>query len=163
MDTFIFWFLAKLPLWTQFIIVIIIISWFLSREQRLRILEKYKQHDSYTSEKQRESYQWFIDIFFRMTQGNKIGKPLKSWELEAFMIKFHQNVLLYGSPEIIKAMNSFTKTSQWESSARDILICMENIVKAMRIEMGLSNTWLSQWELVQVFITDDVSIILKQK
>ena len=102
-----------------------------------------------------EIYKNLIDIFAKMLASqNKnlsIEEPTQE-ELLDFAFRFKSEVLLWGSPRVIKAYLVFEVIQSVPSSA--ILKAANSLYLAIRSDIGLSNFGLNNHELVKIFLTD---------
>lgn len=73
-------------------------------------------------------------------------------ELIDYLLNFKSEILLWGSPKVIKAQLNFEKISK--SGGNDIFIAMNNLYRAIREDIGLSNSGLDNLELVKIFLKD---------
>ncbi|NVK63839.1 MAG: hypothetical protein HWE22_04595 [Flavobacteriales bacterium] len=103
-----------------------------------------------------ELYKEFNEFFYRVLSGASEKTTIKApteQEVIDFMSEFKHNLILIASPEVIKAMIEFENKSG-EGNKR-ILIYMDDLLKAMRKDVGLPTRQLSKRELIQVFLTSE--------
>ena len=116
---------------------------------------KMREIEEAHREKKIEIYKEFINIATDL-----LGAKNKNLEIQAlsekdlivFMLKYKREILLWGSPEVIKAQLEFEKLAE-EGSAL-LVIAMNKLYKAMREDIGLSNSGLNNNELIKLFLTD---------
>jgi len=101
-----------------------------------------------------EIYKDFLDIAARMmANGNENVslKPPSQQELVDFMVGFKTNVVLWGSPKVINAQLNFQKIS---SEGGHVLKAVDQLYKAIREDIGLSNRGLDRHQLVKMYLSN---------
>ena len=101
-----------------------------------------------------EIYKEFLDIAARMmAEGNENVslKPPSQQELVDFMVEFKTNVVLWGSPKVINAQLNFQKVS---SEGGHVLKAVDQLYKAIREDIGLSNRGLDRHQLVKMYLSN---------
>lgn len=73
-------------------------------------------------------------------------------ELMDILFQFKRDILLYGSPKVIKSQIEFMKIAQ--HSSERVIEGIDSLYKAMREDIGLSNSGLNNYELIKMFVTD---------
>ena len=73
-------------------------------------------------------------------------------ELVRFALKFKSDILLWGSPAVIKTYIAFEDAG--ENNTVEILKTVNLLYTAIRSDIGLSNSGLNNSELVKIFIND---------
>jgi hypothetical protein len=72
-------------------------------------------------------------------------------ELMKYLVKLQTQLILWGSPEVIKAFQAF-KTSS--SSDIHSLVGVDKLLRAIRNDIGLSIQGLDSYELVKMYLKD---------
>lgn len=101
-----------------------------------------------------EIYKEFLDIAARMmAEGNENVslKPPSQQELVDFLVGFKTNVVLWGSPKVINAQLNFQKVS---SEGGHVLKAVDQLYKAIREDIGLSNRGLNRHQLVKIYLSN---------
>ena len=101
-------------------------------------------------------YEGYLEIIIALTVGNKDDvsiQPPSEQELKDYLVKFKREVLLWGSPEVIKKQLEFENITEKGDTA-NILKSVNALYKAIRNDIGLSNSGLNDYELVKFFISD---------
>jgi hypothetical protein len=104
-----------------------------------------------------EIYQGFITMVGRMMGANVENLNLvepEIKELMQYMFHFKSDILLWGSPKVIKAQLQFEHVSQSGESTQ-ILRAVNKIYLAMREDLGLSNAGLNKLELAKLHVKND--------
>lgn len=102
-------------------------------------------------------YQAFIDMIARMigaTNQQLFVKEPNSKELAQYLFKYKSEILLWGSPEVIKAQIKFEQISEQTSNIKR-LIAVNNLYLAIREDIGLSYSGLNNFELVKLYLDDE--------
>jgi hypothetical protein len=104
-----------------------------------------------------EIYQSFIDMISRMIGSSNKNLALKepdSQELIHYLFKFKADILLWGSPKVIKAQIEFENVSE-SGDTKKLLMSINSLYFAIREDIGLSNSGLNNLELVKLYLNDD--------
>jgi hypothetical protein len=72
-------------------------------------------------------------------------------ELIDYLVRFKTEILLWGSPKVIKSQLEFQRIF---GSGGDVLMAVNNLYKAIREDIGLSNAGLNNLELIEIFLKD---------
>lgn len=105
-------------------------------------------------ERKVELYKGFLDMVARMTaehNENVSLEPPTQQELVDFLVEFKTNVVLWGSPKVINAQLKFQKVSE---SGGNVLFAVDDLYKAIREDIGLSNKGLDNRQLVKMYLSD---------
>jgi len=107
-------------------------------------------------DKKIEIYSEFIDIAQRMLAGNNDNVDMEevdSKELQDFFFRFNRDILLWGSPGVIKSLLEFRKASSSVDN-KQVLFVINDLYKEFRKDIGLSNFGLNSNELLKVNLSD---------
>lgn len=110
-----------------------------------------------------EIYQGFIDIISRMIGSSNQNLALKepdAQELVHFLFKFKSDILLWGSPKVIKAQIEFENVSD-SGDTKKLFMSANALYFAIREDLGLSNSGLNNLELVKLYLNNDARKELK--
>ena len=105
-------------------------------------------------ERKVELYKGFLDMVAKIMseQNENVSlKPPSQQELVDFMVEFKTNVVLWGSPKVINAQLDFQKVSE---SGGNVLFAVDELYKAIREDIGLSNKGLNKRQLVKMYLRD---------
>ena len=118
------------------------------RQIKLREIEEAHR------EKKVEIYHKFLGTVTSLIAGQNdqvtIEAPTEQ-ELIDYLVEFKTEILLWGSPKVIKAQLEFERIS---GSGGDVLTAVNNLYKAIREDIGLSNAGLNDLELIKIFLKD---------
>ncbi len=125
--------------------------------------EREKARQEAHREKKVEVYSIFFEIVFRLVKDSKNAEGAQAYvtstELQDALIDLMKGVLAYGSPLVVLAMGRWKLAG--EHSANKQIILIGDILLAMRQDLGLSNRGLTNRNIHQVYVSDDVEAFLK--
>ncbi|KQT33279.1 hypothetical protein [Methylophilus sp. Leaf414] len=104
-----------------------------------------------------EIYQSFIDMISRMIGSSNQNLALKqpdTQELVHYLFKFKADILLWGSPKVIKAQIEFENVSE-SGDTKKLFMSVNALYLAIREDIGLSNSGLNKMELVKLYLNND--------
>ena len=111
-------------------------------------------------QKKVEIYERFIKILGQLwtSSGSDITKkldvkPISENELLEFMFAFKSDMLLWSSPQVIKAWLHFETESQ--SGGEKSLIAIDYVLKEIRKDIGLENKNLKKGDLVKIYLNSE--------
>ena len=114
----------------------------------------YEQHLKIRDElraKKAPIYEKHIATFFKVLLAPKItGKALNQEEAATAFAGVAEQMIVWGSPDVIKAWNNFKAVAQTAQGA-DLL---EGIFKAMRKDLGHEDKDLNKGDLLRLFVND---------
>jgi len=102
-----------------------------------------------------ELYNSFITTMIGIIRKHK-GSDSKALEgdkdIEEFFYKFTAEVVLWGSPGVLGHYATFRNLGQEKNP--NIVLIMDDIMQAMRKDLGLGNWGFSRGDLMKMFLTD---------
>lgn len=117
-----------------------------SLEQRATIAKEIR-------EKKVPVYEELIKFVFKVLKATKAGSQLPEQEIIEFMIDFTQQLIVWGSDEVIAAFHRFRNLSNTGDS-KNVLFLVEDLLLAIRKDLGHKNQGLSQGKLLGLFVND---------
>ncbi|BFN28775.1 hypothetical protein PSCT_02195 [Pseudomonas sp. SCT] len=111
-----------------------------------------------------EIYQGFVDIISRMMGASNKNLSLKEvdpQELVCFAFKFKSDILLWGSPKVIKAQIYF-ETVSGSGDTKNLFRAVNSLYLAIREDIGLSNSGLTSLELVKLSLNPEARKEIEQ-
>jgi membrane protein implicated in regulation of membrane protease activity len=105
-------------------------------------------------EKKVEIYKGFLETVEKILQGKNKRTKIKGisdQQLIDYLIKFKTNILLWGSPKVLKAQAEFEAQSRVNGN---IFLSIDNLYRAIREDIGLSNRGLPPLALVKMYLSD---------
>ena len=122
-------------------------------EQRRRKGEIEREHRS----KKIEVYEEFYDFIFKTLLAKNLGEDEPSAEeVSRFFAKFTPKIMLWGDQNLLKAWIAVRQ------EPAEMLLAWENLLLAMREEIGHSNKGLEEWDIIRLFVNDIDDHINKQ-
>jgi hypothetical protein len=109
--------------------------------------------------KKTELYSGFITQVVKTMREHKEGKTpgaATSKQLEDFFFHFTTNVMLWGSASVLQHYGSFRRIGQ--RSDPNVVLLMDDILQAMRKDLGLSNRGLARGDLIKMLLTDPETV-----
>lgn len=100
-------------------------------------------------------YHGFLEIVARQIANaneNVRLKPLKEPELIKYFVKFKTDIMLWGSSNVLKAMQEFTFHAQ--TGDAKMFHAIDSLYRAIRADIGLSNRGLAPYALVKMHLKD---------
>lgn len=115
-----------------------------------------KQRDIAESHRQKkvEIYKNFLDAVSGLMARNNENVSKEGFsdqELVDYLVEFKTEILLWGSPQVIKHQLEFEQISQ---EGGNIFSAIDKLYKAIRDDIGLSNKGLNNHELVKMYLSD---------
>jgi hypothetical protein len=101
----------------------------------------------------------FVQLLIDLQQATRRGEEdelLKSERTDSTIVEFNRNVLLWGSPTVIRAFLAFR--SQGGTTNPFVLGQMDKLLGAIRKDLGLSNWRLQKGDLVKLFLKDPTEL-----
>lgn len=102
-----------------------------------------------------EVYGGFIANLIRMIRSQKQGRsfePKVHEEVENFFYDFTKDLMLWGSPTVLLRYRSFRTVDS--TSGVDAILLLDDVLSAMREDVGLSNIGLFRGDLIQLLLTE---------
>lgn len=118
---------------------------------------KKRELDEAHRENKIELYNRFNEKVFELFTGineNVTGSNPSEQNLIDFMAKFKRDLMFRASPKVIKAIIEFEESSINEKKKETILRKVDDIYRAMRKDIGLSNYGLDGLEMIQLSLKD---------
>lgn len=109
--------------------------------------------------KKTDLYSDFITQVVGIMRDHKGKKELDgeaAKKLEDFFFDFTTRVMLWGSPGVLRHYGIFRRVGQ--QSDPNVLLLMDDILRAMRKDLGLSNWGLTRGDLIKMLLTDPESL-----
>ncbi|MBD2694492.1 hypothetical protein [Anabaena catenula] len=122
----------------------VLISKFL--EQRVKIIQDNR-------DKKIPVYEELINFVFKIVKSVKKGEQLPEDEMENFMFSFTEKIIVWGSDDILQKFYKF-KNNNDTGDGREIALLIEDLLLAIRKDLGHSNKGLSQGKILGLFISD---------
>jgi len=111
-------------------------------------LELQKTKQLLNDEKFRKWYEDFISLMFSLINQNRQLDKTERW-----IIEFMKTSILFAWPETLKNFSLYRKEAGMHT--KDIVLYMENLILAMRKDLGVSNNWLKAYDIIQTLVVGD--------
>ncbi|MBE9610072.1 hypothetical protein [Chitinilyticum piscinae] len=107
-------------------------------------------------EKKTPFYEDMVKFIFRITFSDKLGlPPLSEEDMIKQMASFTENLVVWGADDVIDAWFKFRNNSiKGESSGITIMFDIENLLLAIRQDLGHPNKGLTKGKILGLFIND---------
>lgn len=107
-------------------------------------------------EKKVEMYnQYLISVTRLIKSLNEIeaikAEGISETELITSMFEFKRQLILWGSPKVIKAQLEFESVA---GRGESVFLAVDNMYRAIREDIGLSNSGLVQFDIFKLFLKD---------
>ncbi|WP_457602261.1 hypothetical protein [Nitratifractor sp.] len=120
-----------------------------------KYLERRSQILTQLREKKIPTYEKLINLIFGMVFSEKLGKKqLSEKELLKTMAEITQELIIWGSDEMIDAFYRFRIVSIENKDPYDILFAVEDLLLAIRKDLGHKNKEISRGKILGLFIND---------
>ena len=119
---------------------------------------KQREIEEAHREKKVEIYKEFLDIIERMLQSHNPRRQVEAIsedELMTHLSRFKMSILLWGSSQVLLAYDKFEHSS---GTGEGIFGPVDNLYRAIREDIGLSNKRLPPLHLVKMHLSDPESI-----
>lgn len=121
--------------------------------------ERVKEIEQELRKQKAPIYEEFSNFLLDKVLNNKASED----EMKEFVINFHQKMLVWGGDNVIKAWVDFRKYVVTEVFQYQGLFLIENVLFAIRSDMGHSNKGLKQGDLLTLFTNDMDKIMTSLK
>lgn len=125
-----------------------------------KIIEYHQKRMEYLYRKREKPYYDFIEMVYKIQQQEKLGEKYSEKEIEHDMNKFSQQLTLWGSNKVIQKFIKFRKSASSNENNTDILFASEDLMYAMRSDMGLPK--MKKGFLLSININDIENIVNKK-
>lgn len=117
-------------------------------EQHLKIKQEIR-------EKKIPVYEEQIKTFFSIMFDEKCGKP-KPTDQEIVMAirEFTEKMIIWGGPKVIKVWSDFRLADWQNSTPEEVFARIENLMRALRDDLGNSNKGLTDGDFIRLFVND---------
>lgn len=110
-------------------------------------------------EKKEPIYKELIDFIFDVTFAQKLGKEMPSeTQMIAVMTKTTRDLVIWGSPDVVKAFSNFKRISQVYAGTpaltTKLMFGVEDLFKAIRKDLGHGDFLLQRGDILRLYIND---------
>ncbi len=115
-----------------------------------------KSVDEAHREKKVEIYKKFIRNIEKMMVATKEGRNIVDAELEKDMLRMKSDIILWGGVGVVKAFNDYEAAA---AKQERMFSTIEKLLRAFRVDIGLSNTTIHNFDLLGMYISEEKSTI----
>ena len=114
-------------------------------------------------------YDRFMEFWFKLIFANRLGEPpVTELEMMQFVGQFTQQLIIWGSDDVLKAYATLRRQNMASGDSKDLdstqmLVALEDVLLAIRKDMGHKNKGIGQGDLLVLFITDNGEHLSKPK
>lgn len=134
---------------------IVVISGVLISILTIKAQKKRQEIEDEQHQRKIEIYQPFLEVIARLTSDRNpyisTNPPMTRKELNEFMVRFKKDIVLWGSPSVIKAQIVFEAAINSEVS---VFLAADKLYLAIRSDIGLSNKGLTKHQLIHMYLKD---------
>lgn len=123
-------------------------------EQKLNIQIEHRKNFGPIFEK------FINNVLINVLLADKLGKkPLSKTDLVKVIADFTRDILVWGSNDVLNAYQDFRKLGNLDSNSADddkfrLVYAMEDLILAMRKDLGHSNKGLNRGDILRLFVND---------
>jgi hypothetical protein len=132
-----------------------------------RYFQKKMEIESHLRDKKSDTYKLLVELLFKILMNGKTDKPLKDKDIIREMSKFTENLILWGSEDVMKSYISYRKYFMSRKAGEEMTLeaieKMENLLLVIRKDMGHKNKNLQQGDILSLFINDIDEVLAKLK
>lgn len=132
-----------------------------------KYLEKKMEIEEHLRDKKSQTYKELVELLFKILMDKKINDPVIEKEIIKITSKFTENLILWGSEEVITSYKSFRMYFINHHAGKNLNIeairALENLLLAIRKDMGHKNRNLKDGDILSLFINDIDEILEKLK
>lgn len=129
---------------------------------RLKTVEHKNKAKANMRMKMEVPYACFVNMIYDMVSNVNDTKKMNESEMTVRMIDFSKEVTLYGSNKVIKKWAKY-RTSSNKLPIAENLKQLEDILYAIRADLGLKKRSMKTGEILALFINDVDEIVRKNK
>lgn len=126
-----------------------------------KIIDQHQKRREYLDQKREKPYREFIDMIYKIQQNSKNGNKYTNEEMIKDLMVFSKEITLWGSSSVIKKWVKFRENGMKENSGYENLLLTEDIMNAMRKDLGLRK--VKKGNLLAFFINDIKDAMKKVK
>lgn len=108
-------------------------------------------------------YEEFSDLYLATLKTAEITDkrtklPAAQAAVVAQMYEFSKHAMLWASPEVLLAYKRWRECGQSPGSGAEIILRVDDVLQAMRTDLGLGNSGLKRGDLVKMYLRDPESL-----
>ena len=106
----------------------------------------------------RDAYMQFMDLFFKLMRGQRLKKTTKDSQLVDSLSTIKKHLMIWSGPEMLDAWEKFedeTQESVSNPDPKDVLVRFDNLLRAIRKDLGHDDTLLAPGALVSMILKSE--------
>lgn len=113
-------------------------------------------------DKRRELYIGYLQLWLKISREQRAGKSKVTKDNANRMQEISHKMMFFASDEVIRCFNfNVKKAMKLDLTAEEKVMHQARLFKEMRRDLGYPNTKLSDKEIIQLILKEDVDEILK--
>lgn len=121
----------------------------------LRVLDEFARNNGLSIDEKVPVYEELIQFLFRIVMSTKTDNPVTEDDIIAFMSKFTEKIMVWGSDDVIDAWAEFrNKSAVVNVNPAQVILSYEDLIKAIRRDLGHANKNLGQGRILSLFVND---------
>jgi hypothetical protein len=100
-------------------------------------------------------------LFRNVVYASKLGKPLEEKEMLEFFASFTQKFMVWGADEVVREWSAFRLKSVKADDPFGVLFAYEDLIRAIRRDLGHSNKGLKRGDILTLFVNDIDTVLSK--
>jgi len=105
-------------------------------------------------EKKVPVYEDLMQFMFRILMSGKTGESVSEKEMMDFMVNFNQRIMVWGSDEVLASWVAWRKGAVSGSEPLRLMFRYEELILAIRRDLGHGNKKLSTGDILSLFVND---------
>lgn len=123
-----------------------------------KVYESRAQIEKEHREKKIPVYEDLLKFMFDILMGGKTGTKPSESDMLVFMMNFTQRIMVWGADDVVAAWvkwkTSAADEEKAKANAHHVMFLYEDLIKAIRRDLGHKNKGLERGDLLALFITD---------
>ncbi len=100
----------------------------------------------------KKAYMLFTDLMFKIILSVKNGTQVAQKDLEKGMMAFKRELLIWGDQDVLQTCEKYEQIAANKPEPREILLATDELLRAMRKDLGHDDSQLKPFDLVSTCI-----------
>jgi len=122
-----------------------------------KLLERQATVAKELRDKKSPVYEDLLKFMFRVLTATQQGKPVTPEEMFTLLADFTQRLMVWGGDPVVVAWVRFRQGGSGD--AKQLLLSVENVIEAIRRDLGHKNANLTPGDLLSLFVFDAKQVI----
>lgn len=123
-------------------------------QQRTKTREIAESHRPKKVELYTKFVKKVMEVMQKSKEENSDDSLIEDAGLQQFFEEFTTDLILWGSPSVIRAYHKFRKDSTSGDAEINIVAVMDDVMRTMRKDLGHSDWTLQRGEIIKLFLRD---------